>query len=144
LRQRPREEDELVECSVTEDSISGEEPTVTADEPPGAGHFPAEGDRVTDGEKQKSADAEVHQILHEDVGDVLGSCQTRLDEREAGLHEDHQDRGNQNPYVVEGGLDLGNRFERVRVFGECRDWACECHCRGRTRREQQFESFLSH
>ena len=74
---------------------------------------PTEGDRVADREEGDGASAEVHQVLHHDVGDALGPCEPGFDEREARLHEDHEHGGQQHEHVVEVLLDRLGRLERA-------------------------------
>ena len=112
------EEHELVESPVGEDTVASEEPAVTTDVLSGTGEVATECDGVSDGEEQQGSHAEVHQVLHEDVGHVLGAGEAGFDQRETGLHEDHQDRGHQDPHVVERGLERVDRSDRVGVFRE--------------------------
>ena len=59
--------------------------------------------RAEDVERQR-ADGEVHQVLHHDVRRVLRPRETRLDQREAGLHQEYENRRHQRPDDVQIGL----------------------------------------
>ena len=71
--------------------------------------------------KTTRADAEVDEVLHHDVGDVLRPRETRLDEGEAGLHEDDEHGRQQDVDVVERPLECRRR--RTLVLSERRHWA---------------------
>jgi hypothetical protein len=86
-----------------------QEPAVVADEVVAG----AERKGVADREEGDRAGAEVHQVLHHDVGHALGPGESGLDQGEAGLHEDHQDRADQHEHVVEVHLH-GVRRELLR------------------------------
>ena len=49
--------------------------------------------RVTEHEESKRREAEVDQILHQDVACVLCPNHAGLDHTESGLHEEHKERG---------------------------------------------------
>jgi hypothetical protein len=59
------------------------------------------GDGVADREERDGAGTEVHEVLHHDVGHALGPGETRFDQRETRLHEDHKHRGDEYEHVVE-------------------------------------------
>jgi hypothetical protein len=61
----------------------------------------AVGDRVADQEERQDAGGGVHEVLHHDVADVLGPRHAGLEQREADLHEEHEDAGDEDPEVVE-------------------------------------------
>jgi hypothetical protein len=46
--------------------------------------------------------AEVENVLHENVGRILGPDETRLDHPEPGLHEEDQERSQEHPEGVDG------------------------------------------
>ena len=57
-----------------------------------------------------AAEAEVEQVLHADVDDVLGPGEAGFDQAEAGLHEHDQAGGDHHPHRV----DEPNSADRVR------------------------------
>ena len=65
--------------------------------------------READRSEGEHADAEVHHVLHHDVRHALGSGETGLDQREPRLHEDHQDRCEQDEDVVQVRLHQRDR-----------------------------------
>ncbi len=81
----------------------------------------AERERVAAGEEGKHADHCVHHVLGEDVDDVLRPGETRLDEREARLHEEHQRSGDEHPDVVEDGLGVRAFLGQAHRRGEGQD-----------------------
>jgi hypothetical protein len=102
--------------------VAADEPAARADEVVARTEREAEAHR---GEGE-DADREVHHVLHHDVGDVLAPGETRLDQGEPRLHEDHQDRGDQDEDVVQVLLDLRDRVGllRPRRVGDQRDDRC--------------------
>ena len=67
----------------------------------GAEARPAEGERVADEEEADEAEAEDGEVRRHHVGGVLGPAEAGLDEREAGLHEDHEDGADDDPEQVD-------------------------------------------
>ena len=65
----------------------------------GAG--PAEHETEAQNPVGGGADAEVHQILHQNIAGVLGPGEARLAHGEAGLHEEDQGRAQQDPNRVD-------------------------------------------
>src|SRR5437764_12049035 len=61
---------------------------------------PTEHARVAPQEVRDEPEAEDGEVRRHDVGTVLGATEARLDERETGLHEDEQDRPNDDPEQV--------------------------------------------
>jgi len=59
-----------------------------------------EHERVAHQEVRDEPEAEDGEVRRHDVGTVLGATEARLDERETGLHEDDQDRTNDDPEQV--------------------------------------------
>jgi len=99
-------------------AISRQEELARADE---AGLVGPVHERPPDGEERKRAHHEVHEVLHHEVGRVLGATETRFDHREAGLHEVDQEGSDEHPDEVDW---------RARVcFERCRS--------GRVRRERE-------
>ncbi len=45
----------------------------------------------------RRADAEVHQVLHQNIAGILGACEASLAQREARLHEVDQKRSHERP-----------------------------------------------
>ena len=58
-----------------------------------------------DEDKHAGADAEIHQVLHQDIAGVLGAGEARLHHGEARLHPEHQRRANQKPNGEYGAVD---------------------------------------
>ena len=92
----------------------GQEEVAGADEPAAT---LAERERPTGGEEGEDADDRVGHVLGEDVDDVLRPGHAGFDEREARLHEEHQDTGDEHPDVVQ--VVLGRRDV---VLGEADGW----------------------
>ncbi len=82
--------------------------------------------REPDQEEGDEAEAEDGEVGADHVGGVFRTAEARLDEREAGLHEDHQDGADDHP-------------QHVDLSTECSDWVV-LH-RDEARRERQH-SFL--
>ena len=57
----------------------------------------AEHDAKADQPIQRCADAEIHQVFHQDIAGVLGSCEACLAHGKARLHEENQGRAQQDP-----------------------------------------------
>ena len=53
---------------------------------------------VTEEDKDNGPDAEVHQILHDDVARVLRTGEAGLHHGKAALHEENQNRADKKPY----------------------------------------------
>ena len=79
---------------------------------------PAERQREADEEEADEAEAEDGEVRAHDVGRVLGPAEAGLDEREAGLHEDHQDRPDDHPQQVEVAAEDADGRHRVVLLGE--------------------------
>jgi hypothetical protein len=62
---------------------------------------PAEGEREPDEQEAHEAEAEDGEVRAHHVGSVLLLCEAGLDEREACLHEDHQDSADDHPQQVD-------------------------------------------
>ena len=60
---------------------------------------------VTQEGKDDGANAEVHQVFHDDVAGVLCSCKARLNHCEACLHKEHQCSSYEEPYTEGLGID---------------------------------------
>ncbi len=125
-------------------AIAGEEEASRTDEPPARvavhrradgqhavqGRGPAERSGSSDGgpvepsahegesahEEPEHADGVDHEVHRERVGRVLGANETRLDEREARLHEHDEEARDQGPYEVDRVDPVGRRL-RDRVDG---------------------------
>ena len=74
----------------------------------------AERQRVPDRQECERSDAHVGQVLGQDVGRVLDPRQTALQQRETRLHREHENAGQHDPGIVEGGLYGGHRIARLR------------------------------
>ena len=73
---------------------AAQEEAVGAEQRPGVG---TEGDAVAESEEGQCADAHVGQVLGHDVADVLCSGQPSLEHAESGLHQEHQNAGDEHP-----------------------------------------------
>jgi hypothetical protein len=69
-------------------------------------------DPVADHVEQDHADAEIHHVLAQDVHCVLRLVEARLEHREAGLHEQHEDGRDEEDHVV----DRVRQLRRRRAF----------------------------
>jgi hypothetical protein len=68
------------------------------------------------GTRQEEADeteAEDGEVGADDVRRVFGAAEARLDEREAGLHEDDQDGTDDHPQHVDLSTECNHRFVRA-------------------------------
>jgi hypothetical protein len=86
----------------------------------------AEHDREAGGVEHDGDDDEVHQVLHEDVADVLGRGDARLDQGEPGLHEEDERGADEDPDGVDGRAQLGwhgGRSLSAGVGGARGEWA---------------------
>ena len=63
---------------------------------------PARLEREADGPIRQHRDAVHHEVHGDGVGRVLGAGEAGLDQREAGLHEHHEEPGHQGPHEVDG------------------------------------------
>ena len=73
----------------------------------------AEHQRGAEDVERERAGGEVHQVLHHDVRRVLRAGEAGLDEREAGLHHEDEDGGDERPDDVQVGLDEFGGHERL-------------------------------
>ena len=75
---------------------------------PAIHHGSAVHQRITDEPVGGHREGKHEQVLGEDVDGVLLAAHPCFDHGEAGVHEDHQDRGHQEPHVVgqEGSVEL--------------------------------------
>ena len=59
-------------------------------------------------------DAEVHQILHQDIACIFGPCEARLTHGKARLHEKHQRRSQQHPQGIDARVHIHSpSFRRI-------------------------------
>ena len=101
----------------------GQEEVAAAEQ---AGLAGPEHEGVADGPERQHADGEVHEVLHQDVGRVLGAGEARFEHREAGLHQEDQDGREQRPYRVDRqgiGVGVRERGERDPQAHEHQDTA---------------------
>ena len=77
----------------------------------------AERQREPDEEEAHEPEAEDGEVRADHVGGVLGPAEAGLDEGEAGLHEDDQDRTDHHPQQVHLRAEERDGLERVRVLG---------------------------
>ena len=75
-----------------------------------AAHLQAE----ADGPEAEDADGVDEEVHAHRVADVLGAHEAGLDQSEAGLHEHHQEAGDERPDDIETCLRIGDRFCDVR------------------------------
>ena len=61
----------------------------------------AEHESEAEEEEQERAEHEVDEVLHQDVGCVLASRETRFTQRKTGLHPENQHGCQQHPYSIE-------------------------------------------
>ena len=87
-----------VEAVVIRERVDRREEAVRSDQLVALAEREAEADRPVD----ERADAEDEDVLAGDVGGVLHPRQSGLEEGEAGLHEHHEDRRDDDPYGVGG------------------------------------------
>jgi len=73
---------------------------------------------VSEQEEPQCGEAEVEHVLHQGIGSVLRSDESRFDHSEAGLHQEHEKRGNEHPQGAEPVVHRG-RIHRY-VLGEDR------------------------
>ena len=73
----------------------------------------AEHQRGAEDVERERAGGEIHQVLHHDVRRVLRAGEAGLDEREAGLHHEDEDGGDERPDDVQVGLDEFGSHERL-------------------------------
>ena len=64
----------------------------------------AKHDAKADQPEDRGAQAEVHQVFHDDVAGVLGAGEARLHHRKTGLHKEHQRCAQQDPARVQSGF----------------------------------------
>jgi hypothetical protein len=76
----------------------------------------AEHDPEADDEERDRGHREHHEVLEEDVDRVLRAAEAGLDERESEVHEEDEERGDEDPQRVEGDLLAGDRL-RERLGG---------------------------
>src|SRR5690606_3816234 len=79
-------------------------------EPP-AEHFRAtEPYGIADERERQDTGGTVHQVLHDDVADVLRPSEPRLHEGESALHREDEDAGDHHPEVVDQPLGRSGYF----------------------------------
>ena len=61
----------------------------------------AEHEGISYDEVKDAGQGEVHEVLSQDIGSVLGPGQTRLHHGESGLHEEHQVGRQKHPHRVQ-------------------------------------------
>ncbi len=84
-----------------------------------AGHVErAQRQREADQEEPDEGEAEDGEVRADDVSRVLGTTEPRLDEGEAGLHEDHQDRPDDDPQHVDLPAEGGHRIDLGLPWGK--------------------------
>ena len=86
--------------------------------------IPTEHQRIADEVVGDEPETEDREVRRDDVRRVLGAAEARLDQREAGLHEDHEHRADDDPEQVHldaervdgflGGLRAGRACEQQR------------------------------
>jgi hypothetical protein len=75
----------------------------------------AEHDRVADQEEADEAQAEDGEVGAHHVRRVLRPAEAGLHQREAGLHEDHEHRTDDDPEVVQCQIGVGDALDRIDV-----------------------------
>jgi hypothetical protein len=95
--------------------LAAQEEPVRADERAAV----AEREGEAHGVEHQARDREVDQDLRDDRARVLAAREADLQEGEAGLHEHHEDAGDQHPYRVDGHvgreLPVDDVLQRIRV-----------------------------
>jgi hypothetical protein len=69
---------------------------------------------ITDDKEPQRRHTEVQEVLGQYITGILGTNKAGFDHAEAGLHEEHQKRRNQDPNGVQTLLDIGDRDHLVR------------------------------